>query len=94
MNAPMVIATSLIVNTLSNMRFLLHSSLINLFGDGKFSGLCITTLASFVNFGNNSWLQLQVTGIFGYWNGVGMGLIVAALTGLLFPWMIGWIKRG
>jgi len=67
--------------------FLLHSTKINSYGETKFAGLCLTTLGSFSNLGNNAWIQLKFISLFG-------GLVLAVLIGILSTPFINWIKRG
>jgi hypothetical protein len=74
--------------------FLLHSTKINSYGETKFAGLCLTTLGSFSNLGNNAWIQLKFISLFGYQQAVGGGLVLAVLIGILSTPFINWIKRG
>jgi hypothetical protein len=74
--------------------FLLHSITTNSYGETKFAGLCLTTLGSFCNFGNNAWIQLKLIGLFGYEQAVGGGLIVAVFIGVFSTPLINWIRKG
>ncbi len=77
------------------MRFQIHSVMVSSFGHSRFAGLCLTTLNSFVNLGQNSWLQLKLNALFGYQDAVGGGLGLGWIIGIfvLKP-IINWIKKG
>lgn len=54
----------------------------------------MTMMASFVNFGNNSTIQLEVISYFGYQKAVIFGFGFAAVVGLGFGRVEKWIKSG
>jgi hypothetical protein len=89
-----VLSTLFFIQIISYIKFLLHSTLTNSFGHSKFAGLCLTTLASFTNMGNNSWLQLKLNGLLGYSTSVGGGLIAAWIIGLFLIPFVNWIQNG
>lgn len=72
-----VFFTLFFISIISYMRFLLSSTIINGFGNSSLPGLCLTTLASFSNFGNNTYIQLKAYDLFGYYWAVGGGLVIA-----------------
>ena len=78
----------------SMMGFLLTSTKVNTFGESQFAGVCITTLASFLNLGNNAWLQQTVTSYFGYNYSVMGGLVVTAVICLFFGKIGDWVEKG
>lgn len=90
----MVFCTIFFIQIMAYTKFLVHSTLTNSFGHSQFAGLCLTTLASFVNLGNNSWLQLKINGMFGYTASVRGGLIYAWIIALFLHRFIGWIRKG
>ncbi len=64
-------------------RFLVNSTQINIYGkETPFAGVCITTLGSFSNLGNNSYIQNLGISSFGYNRSVFVSLIAATLVGL------------
>jgi hypothetical protein len=89
-----IVASIYFMQIIAYMRFLLHSIMTNGFGHSRFAGLCLTTLASFINFGNNNWFQLKATAHFGYYTSVGGGLILAWIIGLFLKPFINWIRAG
>lgn len=89
-----VVGTAIMMTLMQYVTFLLHSTKINSYGETQFAGLCLTTLASFSNFGNNSWLQLKCISAFGYQASVTAGLALALVIGLLSHHFIAWINRG
>ena len=54
----------------------------------------VTMMASFVNFGNNSTIQLEVISYFGYEKAVIFGFCFAGVVGLGFGRVEKWIKSG
>lgn len=86
--------TLIFIDMLAYVRFLIHSTLSNSFGHSRFAGLCITTLASFTNMGNNTWIQLKVYGLFGYRSTVGGGLILALIIGIFLKKLLKWMGEG
>ena len=77
-----VIGTIVVNYVLHLISFMLNSTKINTFGESAMAGVCITTLASFVNFGNNTWLQLKIIAILGYDTSVWIGLVYGLFMGL------------
>lgn len=94
MHYELVILMICLINTISNMRFLLHSSINNLYGRTRFAGLCLTTLGSFHNFGNNTWPQLTLSAHLGYHTAVATGMVCAVIIGVCLPALIRWIHQG
>lgn len=74
-----VFFTLFFVSLISYMRFLFNATIINGFGNSSLPGLCLTMLASFLNFGSNTYIQLKAYELFGYYWAVGGGLVVAWL---------------
>lgn len=89
-----VIGIVYFMQILGYMRFLVHFSLINNFGHSRFAGLCLTTLASCANLGNNTWLQLKAKGMFGYGQAVGGGVALAWLIGMGLKPYLKWMEEG
>ena len=89
-----VYSTIITISAIHLVLFLLNSTKINTFGDSQLAGICITTLASFFNLGNNGWIQQKVTAKLGYYPSVIGGFIVAGLTVLCFQRMISWVENG
>ena len=58
------------------------------------AGVCVTTLASFLNLGNNSWIQLKIMAIFGYESSVWLGLTYGLIMGLSAERFTKWIDQG
>jgi hypothetical protein len=58
------------------------------------AGVCITTLASFYNLGNNGWLQQKITGMVGYYGSITGGFVVALFVGIFFDKISNWIENG
>ena len=58
------------------------------------AGVCITTLASFVNFGNNNWVQLQSISLLGYNASVIIGFVYAVGMALFAGKFMRWIDQG
>ena len=56
--------------------------------------MCITTLASFYNLGNNGWLQQKITGMVGYYGSITGGFVVALFVGIFFDKISNWIENG
>lgn len=90
----MVIASIIIIQLIHMMEFLLNSSKVNTFGEASLAGLSITTLASLMNFGNNSWLQLKVISMIGYNYSVAAGLIIGLITAIYSGRIMVWIESG
>jgi len=86
-----VYSSIIVLSVISLMMFLLSSTNINTFGDSQLAGICITTLASFSNLGNNGWVQQKITGIFGYYPSVIAGFVIATIVALCFDWIVSWI---
>jgi hypothetical protein len=86
-----VIGTIIINYILHLISFMLNSTKVNTFGESMMAGICITTLASFVNFGNNQWLQLKIISILGYntamWVGMLYGVAMVLIGGKLTKWI-------
>lgn len=89
-----VYLTIIVISVIHLMTFLLTSTKINTFGESQLAGVCITTLASFYNLGNNGWLQQKVTASWGYYNTATAGFVVAVITALLFNRIIAWVENG
>jgi hypothetical protein len=87
-------STTFVLLMLNYMRFLVHSAMINSFGHSQFAGLCLTTLASFVNLGSSPWLQLKLNGAYGYYPTVLGGLIYAWIVGVGLKSFMEWMKGG
>lgn len=87
-----VFFTLFFISLISYMRFLLKSTIINGFGNSSLPGLCLTTLASFSNFGNNTYIQLKAYDLFGYYWAVGGGLLVAWIFAIFMKKFIKWIQ--
>jgi len=73
------------------MSFLLTSTKINTFGESQLAGVCITTLASFYNLGNNGYLQQKVTASVGYYPSVITGFVLGSLFALFYNRIADWI---
>lgn len=58
------------------------------------AAVCITTLASFSNFGNNTWIQLKVYDNLGYEKTVWIGLTIATIIALCLGKLTSWVDRG
>jgi hypothetical protein len=84
--------TLFFISLISYMRFLLSSTIINGFGNSSLPGLCLTTLASFSNFGNNAYIQLKAYDLFGYYWAVGGGLLVAWIFAIFMRKFIKWMQ--
>ena len=84
--------TLFFISLISYMRFLLSSTIINGFGNSSLPGLCLTTLASFSNFGNNTYIQLKAYDLFGYYWAVGGGLLVAWIFAIFMRKFIKWMQ--
>ena len=89
-----VIINIVLTQLIHAMAFLLNSSKVNSFGEIKLAGLCITTLASLMNFGNNSWIQLKVIQIVGYYPSLTFGLLLSILMGIFSDPIFKWIENG
>lgn len=89
-----VIASVIMRQTLHLMTFLLNSSKVNTFGEASLAGLAITTLASLMNFGNNSWLQLKAISLWGYEDCVVGGLAFSFLLAIFSTRIMDWIDSG
>ena len=87
-----VFFTLFFISLISYMRFLLSSTIINGFGNSSLPGLCLTTLASFSNFGNNAYIQLKAYDKFGYYWAVGGGLVIAWIFAIFMNKFIKWIR--
>ncbi len=89
-----ITGTIYFLQILGYMRFLVNFSMINNFGHSRFTGLCLTTLASCANLGNNTWLQLKAKGVWGYEAAVGGGLILAWLIAIGLKPFMRWMESG
>lgn len=87
-----IVYATIIINTLMHlMSFLLTSTKINTFGESQLAGVCITTLASFLNLGNNGYLQQKVTASVGYYPSVIGGFVLASLFALFYNRIADWV---
>lgn len=91
---PVVVFTLCFLQVNAYVRFLMNSSLINSFGNTQFAGLCLTILASFVNLGNHSWLQLKLNSELGYSSVVLGGLVYAWALALVLKPFTQWVRGG
>ena len=87
-----IVYATIIINTLMHlMSFLLVSTKINTFGESQLAGVCITTLGSFLNLGNNGYLQQKVTASVGYYPSVIAGFVLASLFALFYNRIADWV---
>lgn len=84
----------MITNLSMSIYFLINFSKIYTFGESAIAGVCITTLISICNLGNNRWLNYKILDTFGFNLSVAFGLGFALALGLVLERIFAWVERG
>ena len=89
-----IIATTVTIKLFNSMKYYLSHCLINEISKGTYSGINITGLLSFYNFGVNSAIQHQVIYLIGYHTSMRIGFVMAVAFSISLPFIIKWVRAG
>lgn len=89
-----IIATTVTIKLFNSMKYYLAHCLINEISKGSYSGINITGLLSFYNFGVNSAIQNQVIYLIGYQFSIQIGFAIGIGFAMLLPFITNWVKAG
>jgi hypothetical protein len=89
-----VASTSFVTSVLDSWRFYIFSYLINDFSVHALSGMFITFMASFSNFGRQTSIHTWLCGKFTWQTLSLIGLGLQLLLIISLPWFYGWVQDG
>lgn len=89
-----IITTTVTIKLFNSMKYYLALCLINEISKGTYSGINITGLLSFYNFGVNSAIHNQVIYLIGYHTSMKLGFAIAFVFSISLPWIIKWVRTG
>lgn len=89
-----IIVTTVVIKLFNSMKYYLAHCLINEISKGTYSGINITGLLSFYNFGVNSAIQNQIIYLIGYHTSMRIGFVVAIGFSIALPLIIKWVRAG
>lgn len=89
-----IITTTVTIKLFNSMKYYLAHCLINEISKGTYSGINITGLLSFYNFGVNSAIQNQVIYFLGYEFSMRIGFAIGIGFAMLLPFINSWVQAG
>jgi len=89
-----VAVTSFVTSILENWRFYLYGYMINDFPVHALTGMFITFLASFSNFGRQLSIHTWLCGIFTWKTCALVGLGIQLVLIVFMPWFYAWVQAG